>query len=98
MDREKELRLAIAEALESVDSIRTSLDLVGDISMLETITEDLAAARVSAARADGASWSDIAEKLGVSRQAAHKRYGAIGRLKRKSGIELEVRLGRSDPS
>lgn len=35
---------------------------------------------VSAARANGASWDDIGQALGVSRQAAHKRFGASPRL------------------
>lgn len=33
------------------------------------------ASEVAVARANGATWEDIARRLGVSRQAAHKTYG-----------------------
>lgn len=32
---------------------------------------------VAAARATGASWADVGEKLGVSRQAAHERFSGL---------------------
>jgi len=71
-----------------------SLDLVADILILEEFVDDFAHARIADARADGASWSEISERLGVTRQAAHKRF--TGR--RKGGRDLagviELRLTR----
>ncbi len=44
--------------------------LTARIASLETDRE----AAVAAARAAGASWAEIGQALGVSAQAAHKRY------------------------
>lgn len=44
-------------------------------SALRRLAERLEAAQVAHARRVGWSWQDIAEVLGVSRQAVHQRYG-----------------------
>jgi hypothetical protein len=48
--------------------------------MLEGFVDDFAQARIADARAAGASWADISERLGVTRQAAHKRSGRRARF------------------
>ncbi|TDP89051.1 hypothetical protein EDF62_3508 [Leucobacter luti] len=44
------------------------------IASLRTLTERLELAQVEAALRAGMSWQEIADALGVSRQAAHKKY------------------------
>jgi hypothetical protein len=44
----------------------------------------LEALQVDSARAGGWTWKAIAERLGVSKQAVHQKYGA-GRLPFRSG-------------
>ncbi len=41
---------------------------------LRRLSEQLEAVQVRAARQQGWSWQEIAEELGVSRQAVHKKY------------------------
>ena len=65
------------------------LELVDDIAIVEGFATDLATERVASARAAGASWEDVALRLGVSRQAAHKRFGT-----RRRGVRLAVRIER----
>jgi hypothetical protein len=50
---------------------RTGLRAVAE---LRRLLERLEALQVDSARAHGWSWQDIAEILGVSRQAAHKKH------------------------
>ena len=42
---------------------------------LQRLAEQVEAAQVAAARAQGWSWEQIGDALGVSRQAAHKKHG-----------------------
>lgn len=44
------------------------------ITSLRALTERLELAQVEAALRRGMSWQEIAEALGVSRQAVHKKY------------------------
>ena len=44
------------------------------IASLRSLTERLELAQVEAALRAGMSWQDIADALGVSRQAVHKKY------------------------
>lgn len=60
--------------------------------MVEAAVDAIVAQRVEAARDQGLSWHAIAERLGISRQAAHKRFGKTRKRKKKSGIELQIRL------
>ena len=82
MDREQELRRELRAALGRLSEGRNPVDLVGDVPLLEAFVEDFADARIADARAAGYSWSDISERLGVTRQAAHKRHAV--RLRARS--------------
>jgi hypothetical protein len=50
------------------------------VASLRTLLESLEELQVRNAREQGWSWQQIAEALGVSRQAVHKKYGT-GRLR-----------------
>ena len=60
-------------AREAVDASRPTDSLAAIASLRERL-DTLEAARVDAALADGCSWRVIAEALGVSRQAAHRKH------------------------
>ncbi len=45
------------------------------VRSLRALAERLEALQVENARSLGWSWQEIAERLGVSRQAVHKKYG-----------------------
>ena len=45
------------------------------VRSLRTLAERLEALQVGRARSLGWSWQEIADALGVSRQAVHKKYG-----------------------
>ncbi len=45
------------------------------VASLRELLESLESLQVGRARDQGWSWQDIAEHLGVSRQAAHKKHG-----------------------
>lgn len=49
------------------------------VAALRGVVEVLEALQVDNARAKGWTWQDIARRLGVSKQAVHKKY-ASGRL------------------
>ncbi|WP_018657124.1 helix-turn-helix domain-containing protein [Actinomadura flavalba] len=50
------------------------------VRALRELADRLEAHQVAAARARGWSWQDIATRLGVSRQAVHKKHGAGRRI------------------
>jgi hypothetical protein len=52
---------------DSLDTVETLRSLIGEL-------EDQIAGGIAVARAQGAEWHDIGRALGVSKQAAHKRY------------------------
>jgi ribosome-binding protein aMBF1 (putative translation factor) len=79
--------------LRELSAEHTPLDLVGDIPILETFVDDYADALIADARSRGASWSDIAGRLGVSKQAVHKRFTS-GRAQRRGGAVIELRFIR----
>ena len=54
------------------------------VAALRELLESLESLQVQNARRQGWSWQQIAERLGVSRQAAHKKHGGGGLLKRRS--------------
>jgi DNA-binding NarL/FixJ family response regulator len=50
------------------------------VAALRTLTERLEILQVENARRSGWSWQQIAERLGVSKQTVHRKYGRrIGR-------------------
>ena len=57
------------------------------VAALRRLLEQLEATQVARARASGWSWQEIAEVLGVSRQAVHKKHARRGRLAGRSGRE-----------
>ena len=90
-DRRHELESAIRSSLERVGREGDELACVEDIPVIEAVIGMLADECVARARSAGASWAEIAERLGVSRQAVHKRYGPKSTKRR---LELRVELGR----
>ncbi len=52
------------------------------VAALRRLTEQLADLQVESARDQGWSWQQIADALGVSRQAVHKKYARRGRAGR----------------
>jgi DNA-directed RNA polymerase specialized sigma24 family protein len=52
------------------------------VASLRVLLESLERLQVESARAEGWSWQQIADALGVSRQAVHKKHGG-GLLKRR---------------
>jgi hypothetical protein len=87
MDRARRLRQELHALLARLSEGREPLDLVEDVTVLEGFVDDFAQARIADARAAGASWAEISERLGVTRQAAHKRFS--GRI-----IELRFTRGK----
>jgi DNA-directed RNA polymerase specialized sigma24 family protein len=54
------------------------------VAALRKLLEQLEALQVANARAEGWAWQDIAQELGVSRQAVHKKHaGGRRRLRGK---------------
>lgn len=91
MGREDDIRKALSDALTKLDGDREALDLAAEIPAIERAVDDLGRARIAAARAAGASWAEIANRLGVTRQAVHKRWSDAAR---DEGTRIEIRLGR----
>ena len=88
--RRDELEAALRSALAAAQRGLDPLDRLDDIPLIEDVIAGLTDEHVSAARDDGATWSTIAERLGVTRQAAHKRFGPA----RKLELRLELRRDR----
>jgi DNA-directed RNA polymerase specialized sigma24 family protein len=67
-----------------------SADSLAAVVALRELADRLEDAAVERAMTDGWSWSEVAEALGVTRQAVHKKH-----LKRlvSAGIELRRRNG-----
>jgi hypothetical protein len=99
-ERETVLRRELHAVLARLSAGRQPLDLVADIPVVEDFVDDLAQARIADARAAGSSWADISARLGVTRQAVHKRFGGQRQRKRGPGPVLELRftLDRKDRS
>jgi len=88
MDRTERIRQALQAVLDEVSGEADPLEALCDLEALDDFAADYAQARVDDARAAGASWAQIAERLGVTRQAAHKRFGS--QRKRKRTLELRL--------
>jgi hypothetical protein len=54
---------------------RSDLDAIGDAAALCAGTERLLEARVESARRHGRTWQEIADALGVTRQAVQQKFG-----------------------
>jgi hypothetical protein len=93
IDREASIRTALHQTLRRLSTGTTPLDLVEDIPLLESFIADYSDARIADARASGASWADIARRLGVSKQAVHKRFSAQ-RTRRRPTAVSELRFTR----
>lgn len=91
-ERETVLRRELHAVLVRLSAGRDLLDLVADIPVFEDFVDDLVQARIADARSAGASWADISARLGVTRQAVHKRFGGGRRRKRGLGPVLELRF------
>ncbi|MEA2001279.1 MAG: hypothetical protein U9N84_05255 [Actinomycetota bacterium] len=92
-NREPRIRETLYRVLQELSAERAPLDLVEDIPILEAFVDDYADARIADARSSGASWADIAQRLGVSKQAVHKRFTAK-RAGRRRGAVIELRFTR----
>jgi DNA-directed RNA polymerase specialized sigma24 family protein len=65
------------EVLEIAEGAASSDPDVGlrAVAALRTLAERLEVLQVQAARELGWSWQDIAERLGVTKQTVHRKYG-----------------------
>lgn len=83
-------------ALAETEGERTPLELVGEVALIQAIAGEIADDRVATARAQGLSWHAIAQQLGITRQAAHKRFGKATKAprKRSAGTRIELRIER----
>lgn len=72
--------MASATVLAGEASSRDPTVGLAAVAALATLLESLEELQVHNARAAGWSWQDIAKVLGVSKQAAHKKYGGGRRL------------------
>jgi tetratricopeptide (TPR) repeat protein len=79
-------RWVTARARNRTTAVTTVVDAVSDApsspawrtamaACLQQLAEQATVAAVAADRADGASWADVSESLGISRSAAHSRLG-----------------------
>jgi|SRR5918995_2071547 hypothetical protein len=93
-DRERRLRQELHAVLARLSEAREPLELVEDVPVLEDFVDDFARARIADARAAGASWAEISDRLGVTRQAAHKRFTGRRRRGRGIGGVIELRFTR----
>ena len=76
----------MTHATELADATASKDPAVGlaAVASLRALLESLEALQVDNARAKGWSWQQIAEALGVSKQAVHKKHGGgRGLLARK---------------
>lgn len=69
------------------------------VRALRELAERLEAGHVAKAREKGWSWQDIAECIGVSRQAVHQKYGksdsaSAGRAAKSNAARLLLGKGR----
>ncbi|MDQ3822255.1 MAG: helix-turn-helix domain-containing protein [Actinomycetota bacterium] len=71
---------AVSESAELVGEATSSDPAVGlrAVRALGRLADTLEELHVGRARALGWSWQQIADELGVSRQAVHKKYGRRG--------------------
>ena len=75
----------MTEATELADATASRDPGVGlaAVASLRTLLESLEELQVRNAREHGWSWQQIAQALGVSRQAVHKKHGSQRRIGRR---------------
>jgi len=73
------------EATELADATASRDPAVGlaAVASLRRLLESLEALQVENARSQGWSWQQIADALGVSKQAVHKKHGERRLLRRR---------------
>ena len=76
----------MTQATDLADATASGDPAVGlaAVASLRSLLESLEALQVANARERGWSWQQIAEVLGVSKQAVHKKHGARRLIGRKS--------------
>jgi anti-sigma regulatory factor (Ser/Thr protein kinase) len=91
-------RPTTASAVQSNDwrPIEPVLEALTAVETLARVVDRWRARLVRLARTRGAPWNEIGHSLGVSKQAAHERYGQ-GR-RRKPGRELPGHVGPAPPA
>jgi hypothetical protein len=95
----KELILAVQDKTMSCTQLERIDVAVKYGEILKSLGDDLIGHFVEEARKAGASWSQIGERLGVSKQAAHQRHiqrgpKLFGRRRRSSGEPFFVRFSQ----
>jgi DNA-binding NarL/FixJ family response regulator len=75
----------MTEATELADATTSEDPATGlaAVASLRALLERLELLQVENARARGWSWQQIAEALGVSKQAVHKKHGGRGLMRRR---------------
>ena len=68
--------VAALEELRSLEKGASPLDPVALARRIREAAEELEAAKVDEARAGGVSWREIGLLYGMSKQAAHQRFGS----------------------
>ncbi|MGH3824325.1 MAG: anti-sigma factor RsbA family regulatory protein [Pseudonocardiaceae bacterium] len=77
--------------------IEPVLEALTAVEALARVVDRWRARLVRLARTRGAPWTDIGQSLGVSKQAAHERYGRA-RTRRTGGAELQGHVGPLPPA
>lgn len=71
-----EVRTHLGLAVQSyLTSDSSGLDLIVGLTEMAKVADAMLAEAVASARADGATWAELGQILGVTRQAAHRRFG-----------------------
>ena len=75
----------MSEAAEIIDQATSADPAIGlrGVASLRVLLETVEELHVRSARAEGWSWQQIAEPLGVSKQAVHQKYGQASRPSRR---------------
>jgi len=77
-----ELIASIRADAPGADSLTQLTEAVTTVTALEEVADATLAHFVDQCRREGRSWSEISKALGVTKQAAHKRFSFTPRLER----------------
>jgi hypothetical protein len=86
---------ALTAFAAAVDAEPDALSRLVAIQRLRTALTAVENETVRAARADGASWARVGAQLGISKQAANKRFGAIQDAARQAPTDTPGRRKQS---